>query len=92
MRPEYGLIEAVGERSEEWTLSSSQSPGRTSDQRDAEPRADGVSGGSAEQTIAALPESETERWKRLVEAEARERLKRNIRHVADKDQPSHRQH
>jgi hypothetical protein len=34
---------------------------------------------------AEKPESETDRWKRRVEAEARNRLKRSIRHVAHTD-------
>ncbi len=41
-------------------------------------------GGPTAQMPVKVPESETDRWKRRVEAEARERLKRNIRHVAQK--------
>jgi hypothetical protein len=37
--------------------------------------------GTTDDTDAEVPESETERWKRRVEAESRNRLKRNIRDV-----------
>lgn len=53
--------------------------------RDAKARATEVCGGSAEQVLTEVPESETERWKRRVEAETRDRLRRHIRHVAQED-------
>ena len=42
-------------------------------------------GGRTEPTDTEVPESETERWRRRVEAEARDRLKRNVRDVVHKD-------
>jgi len=71
---------------------NSKSPGETSDQRDAKARTDGARGGSADQLGSAVPESETKRWKRLVEAEARDRLRRNIRQIASQVQRSRRRH
>jgi hypothetical protein len=37
---------------------------------------------SADEPSTGVPESETDQWKRAVEAEARERLKRSIQHIA----------
>ena len=58
-------------------------PGRsTTRSRLAKNRGQRIADGPIEETPAEVPESDTERWKRRVEAEARDRLKRNIRHVA----------
>lgn len=50
----------------------------------AEKRAAEARGDSAEQRLTEGPESQTEAWKRRVEAEARDRLKRIIHHVGHK--------
>ncbi len=52
---------------------------------DAEKRAAEAHRESAQQTLTEVPESQTERWMRRVEAEARDRLKRAIHHVGHKD-------